>query len=93
LPLVVPRIPVLHLFDFLVLPELELVYLLIQLGNLVHQALVPRTVLPHLHCILLQKPILLELDLLQSLHLLRNLLLQLLLQSDYHSTTVVQQIC
>jgi hypothetical protein len=50
-------------------------------------------VLPHLQRVLLQKPVLLELYLLQRLHLLRNLLLQLLLQRDYHTAAVVQQVC
>lgn len=63
LDLVLARVGVLDLLDVPALLDLQLVNVLVELGDLVHQALVPVAVLLHLHGVLLQEPVLLELDL------------------------------
>lgn len=92
LGLVLAGVGLLDVLDFPVLLDLQLVDVLVELGDLVHQALVAGAVFPHLVAVLLQEPVLLELDLLQGLHLLGDLLLQLLLQGDYDAAAVVQQV-
>ena len=83
------------ILDHLGLPrlgELELVEILIELSNLIHEPLILPVLVPHLHRVLLEKPILLKLNLLQSLHLLRNLTLQPLLQRQDHPTALIDNI-
>lgn len=80
------------IFDLTIFFYLQLVDILVQLSDLVHQAFVPSTVLSHFVAVLLQKAIFLNLDLLQGLHFLSNLLLELLLQCDDDPAAVVEQI-
>lgn len=80
------------IFDLTIFFYLQLVDILVQLSDLVHQAFVPSTVLSHFVAVLLQKAIFLYLDLLQGLHFLSNLLLELLLQCDDDPAAVVEQI-
>lgn len=87
-----PGVGLLYLLDLSTFADLQLVDIFVKLRDLVHQPFIPTTILPHLQRILLQKPIFLKLDLLQSLHFLRNLLLEFLLQGDNNPTAFVEQI-
>lgn len=73
--LVFPGVGFLYVLNFSVLSNFQLIDVLVELGNLVHQALIPCTVLARPLPIFFQKPILFELYFLQGLHFLGNLLI------------------